>query len=165
MLENIINIVGATGTIIALVALIYQISKDHTYEIEKQGRSVASWVDSHMTEKGTAIIFISNMSELPIYEVIVSRDMVYEGKKYEEIKCENYAFIQSVPPGLYKVEIKSDGGCMNKRFDASITFRDAGGKYWDRTAGGYLHPINMNSIDYRKLDRPVSQSCIEKIKG
>ena len=82
IVEIIVNILGATGTIVALLAFVYQIKNDRTYSIEKQGRNVAAWVERDMTARGTTIIFISNMSELPIYEVIVTRDMVFEGGEY-----------------------------------------------------------------------------------
>ena len=163
IVEIVANILGATGTIIALFAFAYQIKKDRTYSTEKQARNVAAWVESDMTARGTTIIFISNMSDLPIFEVIVTRDMVFEGGSTERMKDGYFAFIQSVPPGMYKVEIESDGGAMNHKFNASITFRDAGGRYWDRDAAGFLHSIHNNGIDYRGLDRPVSCSSIERL--
>ena len=161
-LEGLRDIICSIGTPVALIALIYQIYKDRRYNIEKQANSVAAWIDMDITEIGTAVVIISNDSELPIYEVVVSRDLLYKNESEESKNDNNCVYIQTVSSGKYKVDVQSTGGGMNKKFEASITFRDARGKYWSRNAAGKIKAIKQNSIDYRELVRPVSSSYIKK---
>ena len=152
------------GTPVALIALIYQIYKDKKEYNEKQANLVAVWIDTDMTNNGTSVVIISNDSELPIYEVVVSRDMIFENESLESKTTNNCAYINTVPSGKYQIEIKNSGGGMCKQFEASITFRDVRGKYWSRNATGRIKSIKMNSIDFRELVRPVGSTSINRIE-
>ena len=156
-----ISIVEALGTIVALFTLAYQICDNSKIKRKKQASMIAAWLSGESgseAEEDSEVVYISNMSELPIYEVVVSRDIVSENKSTEKTTFEYCKYIQTIPPGVYRVNVYSSGGGMFKKFDASISFRDVNGLYWSRDAAGHLKKLNQSSIDFRKLSRPVS-SC------
>ncbi len=162
IMEIFIDLLESLGTIVALAALGYQIYKNREDDSSRQAMAVAAWIIGGRSDK-IAEICISNLSDLPIYDVVVSRDIVIEENSREGVSLDNCTYIQVVPPGTYKVEAPSHGGGMNKIYGASITFRDVRGVNWSRNATGKIIRIRENSIDYRKLKRPVGSSHIEKL--
>ena len=145
----------------ALGALIYQMNTDHQLKEWEQAKCVAAWIEDDFIENEHGLfsmIRISNKSDLPIYDVVISRDLVTETVSEMGKGDENCTYFQSVAPGNYKAMIKSNGHGMSHRFDASISFRDANGKYWYRDATGHLRKIKESAIDQRELTRPVMVS-------
>lgn len=153
---------GSLGTIVALCTLTYQIRKDRMLEIKKQASGIAAWIVDDCLEGDRALVFVSNMTNLPIYEVVLSRDIVGENRAIIGEGHDACTYIQTMPPGIYKVEVTNGGSGMSKIFEASISFRDVNGRYWCRNAAGHLYRIK-NSIDQRKLDRPIVSTQIQKV--
>lgn len=161
-MKDFIDILESLGTIVALLALGYQIYKNRKDNSEKQAMAVATWVIGLRSERIEEVC-ISNLSDLPIYDVIVSKDIVVEDNSIEGVSSNHCSYIQIVPPGKYKADVPSHGGGMCKNYGSSITFRDVRGVCWSRNAAGKIKKIKKNSIDYRKLKRPVSPTNIERI--
>ena len=153
--------ISSCGTLVALGALIYQMNTDHQLKEWEQAKCVAAWIEDDFIENEHGLfsmIIISNKSDLPIYDVVISRDLVTETVSEMGKGDENCTYFQSVAPGNYKAMIKSNGHGMSHRFNASISFRDANGKYWYRDATGHLRKIKESAIDQRELTRPVMVS-------
>ena len=168
MLNQFLTWISSCGTLVALVALIYQMMTDHQLKEWEQAKCVAAWIEDDFIENEHGLfsmIKISNKSDLPIYDVIISRDLVAETITEMGKGDDNCIYIQSVAPGNYKVMIKSDGHGMSHKFDASISFRDANGKDWYRDAAGHLGKIKKCSIDQRELTRPVIVTNLMETEG
>lgn len=137
---------GAASAITAATAIISVIFTG--YQLEQQNKNtgdsaqanqIAVWVKPDIsTDSAIEYIHISNTSSQPIYDVAVSIDEVDERStdlgKYDETDCK---FIQCVPAGEYKVELKNQKE-EGKEYNASISFRDANGQNWYRNAAGSL---------------------------
>lgn len=160
----IFSCITALGTVVALATLITQLIKDHRLKIWEQASKISCWMENGQFYRiSTSLAHISNLSESPIYEVVISEDIVSDNKSNVNTNEDYCTYIQCVPPGDYYTEVKSAERGMWKRFDASISFRDIKGKYWCRDACGNLRPLKTSSIDQRNLTRPVSPGRLMRL--
>ena len=136
-----------------------------------QAEEISTWVKSdglQVKYEDTIydeLIIISNASNQPIYDAVLSIDIV-DGENTVFHNNKDYIYyVLCVPPGDYMLEAKSFGKGMCKQFNASICFRDVKGRCWCRYASGILKEIKESSIDFRQLDRPVLPEEIRRING
>lgn len=138
--QSVASMVTAATAIISVIFTGYQLEQQNKkVDDTSQANQISVWTEPEVTT-GSAIeyVHISNQSEQPIYDVGISIDEVDERKtslgKYNDRDCK---FIQCLPIGDYKVEVKSQRD-NDKEYNASISFRDANGQNWYRDAAGNL---------------------------
>lgn len=167
-LLTVAQIITSLGTIIAIFTLVHQIKQEKDEKKWRQATKISTWVDedSILTKFDDTVydenIIISNDSEQPIYDAVLSIDSVEELSSELQNDDSYIYYIKCIPPGLYVLYAKGYGKGMCKQYNSSICFRDVKGNYWSRSAAGILTEIS-NSIDYRKLSRPVISEQIHKL--
>lgn len=159
---DVSTVLTAVGTIVALVALIYQWYKDLRNKEWEQAWQIACWSRNEVSLPDEGYIIISNTSKQPIYDVIVSIDRVDlkdVGQGDDQCTC-----VYCVPPGVYLLKTireEEDYYDMCKHFGPSITFRDARGKYWTRNAQGKLKKQCRDCFVTRDISFPPAFTSIE----
>ena len=139
-IQSVASMVTAATAIISVIFTGYQLEQQNKkVDDTSQVNQVSVWVEPEVaTGSAVEYVHISNQSAQPIYDVGISIDEVDERKtslgKYNAQDCK---FIQCIPIGEYKVEVKSQRD-KNKEYNASISFRDANGQNWYRDAAGNL---------------------------
>lgn len=129
----IFDIISSCGTIIAILALAYQWYKDRRERKEWQARSVSAWI-KYEPFSAVAFVNVSNQSNLPIYEVVISIDP-YENDIQTGRKC---TVVQCIPPGIHCYEVPFQLSGMHMKFGASLSFRDCFENAWTRKSNGKM---------------------------
>ena len=154
--------ITALGTLVALMALVYRIKKDRDFDLNKQAANISCWIiEEREGENGIELdakVCVSNTSGQPIYDVIISRDVVDDQYSDMMTGYEWCRYCQCIPSGLFAILVPSSGAGMSKMFNASISFRDVNGQNWHRDARGEIKRIKENPIDYRELSRPITST-------
>ncbi len=158
-----IEMAEAIGIIVSICTLVHQLKEDRKSKAIRQASAVSAWISDKKGNNGNAVVCVSNKSELPIYEVVLSKDIVIDNKSKIGTTNAICAFVRTVPPGLYEVEVPDHGGGMYQQFDASISFRDAKGMNWCRDALGHLKKAKRSSIELRNLELPLGSSTINMV--
>lgn len=167
IINFLLNALSSLGTIVALVALTYQIMTEKRAKDEEQANNISTWLENERSsgnDHGLAYVIISNQSNHPIYEVVFSIDDLYAGNK--EIGTEyNCSCINVLPPGKYMINTYFRSAGMCHKFNSSITFRDHCGRYWTRNATGVLIREKGENVIYnkRKISQPYSDVEYDKI--
>ena len=162
------QIITSLGTIVAILTLIHQIKQEKDKEKWRQAIKISTWVDedSIVPKFDDTVydekIIISNDSEQPIYDAVLSIDLVEELSSELQNDDSYIYYVKCIPPGVYVLYAKGYGKGMCKQYNSSICFRDVKGNYWARSAAGILTEIS-NSIDYRGLSRPVLSEQIYRL--
>jgi len=163
------------GTIVALGALIYTIVCDVVERKKQQAIKIACWlfddykIDTKYKERHSkkaeywASVVVSNTSEQPIYDVVVSIDTIYQNSKMTQIVIDNAEYVQLIPPGTFCVDVPWSGQGMNRKFNSSITFRDCAGIWWRRDAAGNIQKSNKSSIQLYNIILPRDSAEIHRI--
>ena len=122
---------------------------------------ISSWIGGKAPDKddNTIPVTIANYSELPIYDVVVSIDIVDDSGSYSNYSQDYTAYTYIVPPGCYYIYAPWHGYGMSKKFNSSITFRDAKGNWWCRDACGNIER-SSNSLDKYEIMRPAGSKEI-----
>jgi hypothetical protein len=125
-----------------------------------QSEYISAWVDAEVGGGKHAILAILNMSNEPIYQVIVSI-VAFQGAgprdgKELDPRTPFRAFISSVPPG--RTLVKVDGGYRGMSFHpgVEIAFVDKANRSWIRKGHGELVSIENNPTSYYNLTGPFS---------
>lgn len=137
--------------------------KEHDLEAINQeiAAKISSWIGGEAPAKddNTIPVTIANYSELPIYDVVVSIDIVDDHGAHSDYSQDFTAYIYIVPPGCYYIYAPWHGFGMNKKFNSSISFRDAKGNWWFRDAFGNIER-SSNSLDKYGIMRPADSETI-----
>jgi hypothetical protein len=160
--------ISAIGTVAAFSIAFYQIQlerkarealekKQYEYEVRKQAEHVSAWVDHEIANGVHTVIAISNRSNEPIYQVIVSivafrgAGPTYQGNLTNHFR----GFASVAPPG--EVFLKVDGGYhgMGFRPSVEIAFADRSNRYWVRKGQGELTSISKDPASYYELTEPL----------
>lgn len=169
IVDIVLKILSSSGTIVALVALVYQIITERGEKLREQANDVSTWVDKDYIiarhEEGVTAVIICNHSKYPIYEVAFSVDDMNCSGNAVGRGSENCSIINILPPGVYASDIDFGGGGMCHKFNSSITFRDHSGRYWTRNANGLLIREKGENVIYnkRKLSQPYSDAIYSRI--
>ena len=169
IVDIVLRILSSSGTIVALVALAYQIITEREEKLREQANDVSPWVDEYHTiacdREGAVAVMICNHSNHPIYEVAFSVDDMNCSGNVVGSGSENCSIINILPPGVYVSDVDFGGGGMCHKFNSSITFRDHSGRYWTRNANGVLIREKGKNVIYnkRKLSQPYSDAIYHRI--
>lgn len=131
---------------------------------QNQAKHISAWVDKEeFNRKGmkgpTAIIAVLNQSFEPIYQVTVSI-VAFQGSGSKDGKNtpSSYRGFLSIIPPKSKVLVEVDGGYHGMSFHPAveIAFTDRSNQSWIRKSDGNLLSIEVPSIEYYKIPKPVS---------
>jgi len=166
---TVVLAVGTTGTLIVALRQIAverreRLLLDRRTAIRKHRRQatvVSAWYAG--TVGGTSYIEMTNQSEQPVYEVVVSLAFVQgaaprttqEWMRLHNGTAPYTRSMVALPPGTFRVEFPSGWGALTARPGAEIGFTDANGVSWVRRADGKLEELATNAIDAFGLSRPV----------
>ena len=148
---------------IALLTLAYNIGRDVRDRRKAQAMKIACWLgtDKPLNKKigdNKYPITIYNASELPIYDVVVSADIVNQENFETQMLTDTASYVQIVPPGIRVVLVPWQRWCMHTQFGGAITFRDCAGNWWRRDAVGNIKRSKKSNIDLYGLSRPVDSA-------
>lgn len=157
-MNTILDALSSAGTIVALLSLAVDVKEHRRNERISQAQNVACWLATPLSA-GWQEVVISNDNHVPIYEVSLSIDDVQSPAKYGKTGdwC---SFVESVPPGIHRINVPSAGGGMCHHYGPSITFKDAKGLYWHRDVSGRLIQIHEETRKFRKLPLPTSETGV-----
>lgn len=154
LLKLVINIVIALGTVVALLALIYQLHKDSEGKKYEQANKVSCWIDLSNKHEARAnncykeLVRISNRSGQPIYDVIVAIDTENTIASYLAVVAEyNSEFIAYIPDGEYSTTVDWTCNDYYNQYNAAIFFRDVQGNYWIRNGKGILLSVTRKDAE------------------
>ena len=136
--------------------------KEHDLETISQefAAKISCWIgEAPAKDDNTIPVTIANYSNLPIYDVVVSIDLVDDNGISSNYNEDYTAYTYFVPPGCYYIYAPWHGLGMNKKFNSSITFRDANGNWWCRDAYGNIEQ-SSNSLDKYGIIRPAGSEQI-----
>jgi len=134
----------ALGVIVTIAALSYQIHKDRIEKIWEQSGKISCWVlekDNRIRNSGQVYretVIISNSSNEPVYDVVLSIETVKRNKVISRMNMEFPDVVACVPPGLHMAEAEWTCPEQYSNFNVAIYFRDARGRCWYRDATGVL---------------------------
>ena len=153
---------GAIGTLLAvLVALSIAFRDGYLRRKAEQWRQadlVSLWPVHFGVFKKRDLVYISNASKQPIYDVLISYGVAYGAGEAYSTGSDYQAAILRVPPGEYFVKApKSHGGGMHTQLGMSISFRDINGRYWRRDARGILAKTENDPFTEMEIDQPVNE--------
>ena len=153
---------GAIGTLLAVIVALGIALRDgylrRSSELRNQAESISAWPIHFGILRKKNLIYVSNSSRLPIYDVLVSYGVAY-GAGQPFTKGDGYqSAILRIPPGDYFVNApKNHGGGMHTQLGVSISFRDINGSYWIRDARGMLARTDNNPYVEMDVSQPIAQ--------
>lgn len=177
---EIINTVINGSTFVSALAIaiiegrrLSRINKDNT------ANKISSWLQASVKDGKESYmrVAISNSSNIPIYDVFVSVDIM-GGFSPVGTGYDVCSYIACVPSGSYIVEVPFSGGCAGATFAPSVTFRDEYNQVWTRRSDGrlekhkkyWLHDrsllprrVNETTFSVRKCDPPIESKTIEAL--
>jgi len=139
-LGNLSEAFGALATFLAVCVALYVSRKETISQMRREERSQAEKISAWpITRDNLPKVVISNKSEEPIFEVVLSYGVAYGAGMAYLTGNDNLLFIRRVPPGeSLSDEPRNPGGGMHIQTGIAISFRDAKGRYWRRDATGRL---------------------------
>lgn len=159
--------VTAFGTVGAVVVALYLAGRDSRQRARERRRhqadNITGWLEfqSHPDQPPTLSLTILNGSSQLAYRVIASLVPVrgtappdwrnkgnHEPKDFRE-------FVGELRPGTTTRAIEYPGGGSFIRWAVELTFRDAAGQVWLRSADGRLNQIKDEPAAYYGLHEPL----------
>ena len=157
-LFQILASVGSLATFGLLCFTVWQHKKNlqkERDELERsQAKNVSAWVVSN--EGLSTWLAVSNQSESPVYEVIVSL-VAFQGAGDligKTIPNDHRACLSVLPPGVSYVKTIGHRGMMFHA-SAAIAFIDNVGTNWIREGNGSLYKIDSKPVEYYDISRPL----------
>lgn len=153
---------AATSTLLAVLVALGIALRDgylsRMSERRRQAESVSAWPVHFGVFKKNDLVYVSNSSRLPIYDVLVSYGVAYGAGQSYATGGDYQSAILRIPPGEYFVKSpKNNGGGMHVQLGISISFRDINGIYWRRDARGVLTQTKSNPFMEMGVSQPISQ--------
>lgn len=158
-LGDIATWVSGIGIVSTFIIGFIQISHERRIRKEKEHKEQAERISAFIIKETPtkATIALLNLSQEPIYEVIVSIS-AFQGPAdvHQSVNRQYTSFLSVVPPGKSFTFV--DGRYNELSFHPAIevAFKDVKGKDWVRTGRGALKEINKSPVDYYKLRRPLN---------
>lgn len=176
--------VGSIGIVLTLAATVWQVGHEARLRRRERYRShavgVSAWYRGPMPGSrsddepfGDSLLTISNRSDQPIYEVVVTTVFIQGAAPHtgeEWVGHAQHAGYKSMPrgcvfgtvgPGLWTATVKSGDSPMQGRLGCEIAFTDPAGHHWIRRSNGKLESIKKNAIDHYGLTRPLDYAVPE----
>lgn len=150
---------GAVATFLAVVVAFVVAFRDGILrkrsEKQQQAKLISAWPVHFGLRGNKDLVYISNASLQPIYDVFISYGVAYgAGESYFKGATEQTGILR-VPPGEYFAKApKNQGGGMHIQLGISISFRDINGLYWRRDAQGKLSQTNADPFVTLNVDQP-----------
>jgi hypothetical protein len=139
------------------------------HQTRSQAELISSWIADEIDFK--VWIAVCNNSSLPIYQVIIYLESIFdEGDTYGD-KLSNPICVSVVPPGIGYVTAEASYHGMNTRAGIEIGFKDTFGKNWVRRSNGSLQQITESTVRHFDIAMPagwiglIPSSEFEKIKA
>ena len=151
-----------------MVVALYQIRverilrhRDEQRQVQRirreQAKRISGWPAKDYKGSEQTFMVLLNRSDEPVYEVIVALVVVQGAGSYhgeDHVLRDERRILSVLPPGRWKVGIRS-GWHGGSRFPgAEVAFTDRAGVHWIRRATGKLEEIQEPAIDHFKLHRP-----------
>jgi hypothetical protein len=157
---NVAEWFGAGSTLLAVVVALGIALRDgylkRRSETRRQAESISAWPVYFGAFKKKDLIYISNSSRLPIYDVLISYGVAYGAGQAYSSGDEYQTAVLRVPPGDYFVKApKNHGGGMHVQHGISISFRDINGIYWRRDARGVLTQTGLDPFNEMGVSQPI----------
>lgn len=152
--------VSGIGIVSTFIIGFIQISHERRIRREKERKEQAERISAFIVKETPAktTIALLNLSQEPIYEVIVSIAAFQGpvGVNHHSISRQYTSFLSVVPPGKSFTFV--DGRYHELSFHPAIetAFKDVKGKNWVRTGRGALKEISKSPVEYYKLHRPLN---------
>lgn len=128
-----------------------QAKKQNTVD---QAKRISAWPLGHTPR---SMIIVSNMSNEPTYDVLISYGVAYGAGLPYQNGNESQIFVLRVPPGKYSTgAAPHPGGGMHTQLSLSISFRDSEGNYWRRDATGKLEQTPLHPYREMNVTEPIS---------
>lgn len=176
--------VGSVGIVLTLGATVWQVGHEARLRRRERYRAqavgVSAWYRGPRTDSrthedpfGESLLTISNRSDQPIYEVVVTtvfiqgaaprtgEEWVHHGERGGYRSMPRGCVFGTVGPGQWSATVKSGDSPMQGRLGCEIGFTDAAGRHWIRRANGRLEGIRQSAIDHYGLSRPLDYSVPE----
>lgn len=170
------GMIGSLATAFTLYLLMVQYGQSQSEKIEnenrKQAENISAWISieekihssGHFKTKRKTIV-LSNKSNLPIYNVVVSivdgRHSDADGKN---VPKEFQRYIHIVPPGDGIIIAPHGYQGMNFVGAVEIGFEDSGNRSWVRRGNGRLEKIAEDTFEYYKVASPPSYDDVQKME-
>lgn len=122
-----------------------------------QSKDISAWIGPSDEDFMTTMT-VSNRSDSPVYEVVVSLVAVQGAAFCDglETPIEYRGFLSTLPPGKQNVgRVHLDGG-MGLHFGVEVAFTDSRGVNWVRKCDGSLNRIYNKAVEYYGLSRPLT---------
>ena len=149
----IIEIIGIIGGVVSILAAAFNVHHTYTARTREQARRISAWLEDGK-------VLLSNESELPIYELIVSSVVIKKDKEPRDIE-EAFAIVNSgtygmesdgkrikdpsqrikiavLSPGLHVVDPPKNDRRASGVVLFELAFRDSRNKVWKRKGNGKL---------------------------
>jgi len=170
------GMVGSLATALTLYLLMAQYNQTQLEKIEnerrKQAENISAWIslDERLYGKfefkmQREIIVLSNRSNLPIYNVVVS---IVDGRHGDadgnNTPTEFQRYIHTLPPG--NGFIFSPQGYQGMGFVGAVEvgFEDSGNRSWVRHGNGSLEEINEGTLKYYKVALPPTYDIVQRME-
>lgn len=158
---NIAEWFGSVSTLLAVIVALAIALHDgylrRRSDTRRQAESISAWPVHFGLVKKKDLVYISNASRLPIYDVLISYGVAYGAGRPYSLGDKYQTAVLRIPPGDYFVKApKNNGGGMHVQLGISISFRDINGKYWRRDARGVLAQTKNDSFTEMSINQPVS---------
>jgi len=158
-LGDIATWVSGMGIVSTFIIGFIQISHERRIRRGKERQEQAERISAFIVKETPAktTIALLNLSQEPIYEVIVSIS-AFQGPAdmNHRVNRQYTSFLSVVPPGKSFTFV--DGRYNELSFHPAIevAFKDVKGKNWVRTGRGALKEIGKSPVEYYKLHRPLT---------
>lgn len=181
LIELIIQAAATIATGAGVVISLHQVHQERTQRIERELRlqadRVAAWfedVGSHTAPSASHSIYrsvvISNNSEAPIYDVIISCVGMYGAGpaargENAPVDYKNRVLISQINPGSWSVWLPTDGSGMGVITTVEIAFRDACGTSWVRRGSGCIEALEGRTIDCYHIGLPPQWTTAQRVEA
>lgn len=170
--------IGSLATALTLYLLMAQYNQAQLEKLEtektSQAKKISAWIDvDYDKDKASSLkqktpfekIVISNKSDLPIFNIVLSivdgRHSDADGRNTPDNfrRC-----IHTMPPGNGFIVAPNGYHGMGFVGAIEIGFEDSSNHYWVRHGNGSLEGIDEGTLKYYKVPLPPSYSIIQRME-
>ena len=170
-LGDVATWVAGIGTVsaffLAFIQLEAERKRKRADQYEGQAKTISAWIAKETPPKAqgegpAAWIAISNSSNEPIYEVVVTIVKFPHGKGVDtlddgkNVPVEFRAFVSSVPPGISYASVSGAYRGMHFQPAVETAFKDKNGNYWVRGKGGSTFALDKDPVLHYGFHHPMS---------
>lgn len=131
-------------------------------EERSQAVLISSWYGSRVDDKHSDVLMLSNRSDAPVYNVVVTMILAQgagptKGEDFEHLPHlkDHQSYYTALPPGTWTAPAPNGWRGMHARPGCEIAFTDAAGLHWVRRGDGQLAKLPTVPFDYFNIPRPI----------